>query len=102
MSGIAMLHQLQGSDDPFHQFDDHNDARGDERDRSQDGSEERLGHLGMQDPSTWCQSASYTTKEATEKLDTRRPGPKGAIDFERLAVSLKRYPDTKHEFFRSL
>ena len=28
--------------------------------------------------------------------------PKGAIDFEGLAVSLKRYPDTKREFFRSL
>jgi threonine synthase len=28
--------------------------------------------------------------------------PKGASGFGNLAVSLKRYPDTKHEFFRSL
>jgi hypothetical protein len=28
--------------------------------------------------------------------------PKGAIIFEGLAVSLKRYPDTKPEFFRSV
>jgi hypothetical protein len=28
--------------------------------------------------------------------------PKGAIDFDGFVVSLKRYPDTKLEFFRSL
>jgi hypothetical protein len=43
-----------------------------------------------------------TAEQAAEKLNIRRPAPKGAIDFEGLAVSLKRYPDTKPEFFRSL
>ena len=46
--------------------------------------------------------AGGTAEEAAEKLNIRRPAPKGAIDFEGLAVSLKRYPDTKHEFFRNL
>jgi hypothetical protein len=32
----------------------------------------------------------------------RRSAPKGAFDFEGLAVSLKRYPDTNLEFFRNL
>jgi hypothetical protein len=41
-------------------------------------------------------------KEVAEEVDIRRSAPKGAFDFERLAVSLKRYPDTKLEFFRSL
>src|SRR5208282_730915 len=36
------------------------------------------------------------------KIDSRCPGPKGASDFEGLTVSLKRYPDTKPEFSRSL
>jgi hypothetical protein len=43
-----------------------------------------------------------TAEEAAEKADLRRSAPKGAIDFEGLAVSLKRYPDTNLEFFRSL
>jgi hypothetical protein len=43
-----------------------------------------------------------TAKEVAEEVDIRRSAPKGAFDFERLAVSLKRYPDTKLEFFRSL
>jgi hypothetical protein len=43
-----------------------------------------------------------TAKQAAEKVDIRRSAPKGEFDFERLAVSLKRYPDTKLEFFRSL
>jgi hypothetical protein len=30
------------------------------------------------------------------------PAPKGASDFEELTASLKRYPDTKPEFFSSL
>jgi hypothetical protein len=47
-------------------------------------------------------SAFGTPKQAAEKLNIRRPAPKGAFDFEGLAVSLKRYPDTKHEFFRNL
>jgi hypothetical protein len=34
-------------------------------------------------------------KEVAEEVDIRRSAPKGAFDFERLAVSLKRYPDTK-------
>ena len=41
-------------------------------------------------------------KEVVEEVGIRRSSPKGAFDFERLAVSLKRYPDTKLEFFRSL
>jgi tetratricopeptide (TPR) repeat protein len=34
---------------------------------------------------------------AAEKAGIRRPAPKGASEFEELAVSLKRYPDTKHD-----
>jgi hypothetical protein len=30
------------------------------------------------------------------------PAPEGAFDLEELAVSLKRYPDTKPEFFSRL
>jgi hypothetical protein len=41
-------------------------------------------------------------EEAAEKADLRRSAPKGAFDFEGLAVSLKRYPDTNLEFFRNL
>jgi hypothetical protein len=37
-------------------------------------------------------------KQFAEKLEIRRSAPKGAIDFEGLAVSLKRYPDTKLSF----
>jgi len=37
-------------------------------------------------------------KEFAEKLEIPQPAPKGAIDFEGLAVSLKRYPDTKPSF----
>ena len=29
-----------------------------------------------------------------EKLEIQQPAPEGAVDFEELAVSLKRYPDT--------
>jgi hypothetical protein len=43
-----------------------------------------------------------TPEQAAEKVDIRCPTPKGASDFEELTVSLKRYPDTKPEFFRSL
>jgi hypothetical protein len=43
-----------------------------------------------------------TAEQAAEKLNIGRAAPKGAIDFEGLAVSLKRYPDTKPGFFRSL
>jgi hypothetical protein len=35
----------------------------------------------------------------TEKLRAQRAAPKGASDSEELTVSLKRYPDTEHEFF---
>jgi hypothetical protein len=37
---------------------------------------------------------------AAEKVEF--PAPKGASDFVELAVSLKRYPDTKPELFRKL
>ncbi len=40
--------------------------------------------------------------QLAEKVDSRCPAPKGASDSEELAVSLKRYPDTKLEFFRKL
>jgi len=34
----------------------------------------------------------------SEKVGIQPSAPKGAIDFEGLAVSLKRYPDTKRRF----
>ena len=37
-------------------------------------------------------------QQAAEKVDARCPAPKGAPDFEELAVSLKRYPDTNLSF----
>jgi hypothetical protein len=40
--------------------------------------------------------------EVAGKVNFGCAAPKGASDFERLAVSLKRYPDTKPEFFRRL
>jgi hypothetical protein len=43
-----------------------------------------------------------TAEQAAEKVNSRCPAPKGAFDFEGLPVSLKRYPDTKPDFFRSL
>jgi hypothetical protein len=43
-----------------------------------------------------------TAEEAAEKANSRCPAPKGAFDFEGLPVSLKRYPDTKPDFSRSL
>jgi hypothetical protein len=43
-----------------------------------------------------------TAEEAAEKVNVRRAAPKGPIDFEGPVVSLKRYPDTNQEFFRSL
>jgi hypothetical protein len=45
---------------------------------------------------------SGTAEQAAEKVGTRCPAPKGASDFEGLTVSLKRYPDTKPEFFCNL
>jgi hypothetical protein len=42
------------------------------------------------------------SEEGWEKHDIRRSAPEGAFDFERLAVSLKRYPDTKLEVFGTL
>jgi hypothetical protein len=33
-----------------------------------------------------------------EKLEIQQPAPEGAVDFEELAVSLKRYPDTRPSF----
>src|ERR1700681_176028 len=40
-------------------------------------------------------SDTYGTEVVSEKVGCRWPAPKGAFDFERLTVSLKRYPDTK-------
>jgi hypothetical protein len=42
----------------------------------------------------WASAA----KQFAEKLEIQHPAPKGAIDFERFAVSPKRYPDTKPRF----
>jgi len=44
------------------------------------------------------QGLNGTAEEAAEKLDVGCPAPKGASVIEGLAVSLKRYPDTKPEF----
>jgi hypothetical protein len=50
-----------------------------------------------------ARSGTYgTTEQAAEKVDFRCPAPKGAADFEELAASLKRCPDTKPELFRKL
>ena len=40
--------------------------------------------------------------QAAEKVNSAASAPKGASDFTRLTVSLKRYLDTKPEFFRKL
>jgi hypothetical protein len=45
------------------------------------------------------ESAEQRHKKTADSLC---PAPKGASDFEGLTVSLKRYPDTKPKFFRSL
>jgi hypothetical protein len=51
-------------------------------------------------------SRRYNLAQLPEYNSHRRPAPKGASDFEELAVSLKRYPDTnlrfEPEFFRNL
>ena len=47
-------------------------------------------------------AGSGTAEKAAEEPNIERAAPKGAIDFEGLAVSLKRYADTKAECFRSL
>jgi hypothetical protein len=36
-----------------------------------------------------------------KKQEMKRPAPEGASGFEEHSVSLKRYPDTKPEFFRN-
>src|SRR5271165_37171 len=41
---------------------------------------------------------SGTAEQFAEKVRIQQPAPEGAIDFERLAVSLKRYPDTNPGF----
>jgi hypothetical protein len=41
-----------------------------------------------------------TAEEVAGKVDFAASAPKGPSDFEGLTVSLKRYPDTKPEFFR--
>jgi hypothetical protein len=63
----------------------------------------RVGRRGPQGlKPAFLLALNGTAEEAAEKADLRRSAPKGAIDFEGLAVSLKRYPDTNLEFFRSL
>ncbi|MGB0042237.1 MAG: hypothetical protein WBP91_03600 [Terriglobales bacterium] len=42
--------------------------------------------------------APSADKQFAEKLDLCCSAPKGASDFKRLVVSLKRYPDTKLSF----
>jgi hypothetical protein len=41
-------------------------------------------------------------KEAAEEVDSAASAPKGASSIEVLAISLKRYPDTKPEFCSKL
>jgi hypothetical protein len=53
------------------------------------------------DPYCSAPQSLSAAKEAAEKVRCRWPAPKGASVSEELAVSLKRYPDTKPEFFRS-
>jgi hypothetical protein len=47
------------------------------------------------------QALNGTAEEAAEKVSIGRAATKGAINFEGLAVSLKRYPDTKPDDFRN-
>src|SRR5271169_1939429 len=47
-------------------------------------------------------AARSSALETAEKVYLRCPAPKGASDFERLTVSLKRYPDTKPDCSSSL
>jgi hypothetical protein len=49
----------------------------------------------------WRQLTS-AAKQFAEKPGFRCPAPKGAYDFDELTASLKRCPDTKHEFFSKL
>jgi hypothetical protein len=44
---------------------------------------------------------SSAARQAGEEFGIRRSVPKGAFDFERFAVSLKRYPDTNRGFSAS-
>jgi len=62
------------------------------------GGERYLQTGALKKPRGW----KTGLKRAAEKGKSQLPAPKGAIDFEGLAVSLKRYPDTKPEFSRSL
>jgi hypothetical protein len=38
-------------------------------------------------------------KQFAEKVGFQCPAPEGASEFKELTASLKRRPDTKHEFF---
>jgi len=42
--------------------------------------------------------ARLRLKQFAEEVEFQCPAPKGASDFKRLAVSLKRYPNTKRVF----
>jgi len=50
---------------------------------------------------TLCNDVAARLKQAAEKVDSAASAPKGACDFARLTVSLKRYPDTKPSFSAS-
>jgi hypothetical protein len=57
---------------------------------------------GEQPKHEHSRAARSSALEAAEKVYLRCPAPKGGPDFEQITVSLKRYPDTKSEFSRSL
>jgi hypothetical protein len=67
---------------------------------------EKLGKAAKSSPRALKRDTFSTTygtkKQAAEKVNFGCPAPKGASDFEGLTVSLKRYPDTKPDFSRSL
>jgi hypothetical protein len=46
--------------------------------------------------------APSAAEEFAETAELRGSAPKGASDFKRIAVSLKRYPDTELWFFSKL
>ena len=49
----------------------------------------------------YFQALNSRVEQAAEEADTRRSAPKGASDFEGLAASLKRFPDTNLSFSAS-
>jgi hypothetical protein len=63
------------------------------------GAEIPAVQIGGSDAWIVIVSQPATAKEVAEEVDIRSSAAQGAFDFERLAVSLKRYPDTKLEWF---